>query len=70
MVYVVGPEGGPARPVPIELGAAREGLFEVRGQLAEGDLLVVRGNERLRPMQPVRIVRRIDPTAAPTQAAR
>ena len=42
-----------AAPQPVTLGAAVGGRFEVLGGLAEGDLVVVRGNERLRPGQAV-----------------
>jgi multidrug efflux pump subunit AcrA (membrane-fusion protein) len=37
------------RPVPVALGAARAGTVEVRGDLQAGQLVVTRGNERLRP---------------------
>ena len=56
-VYVVdaaGPDGGGpgtglVRPVDVVLGAVVEGHVEARGELAPGGLVVVRGNERLRP---------------------
>lgn len=38
---------------PVQLGTAVDGRFEVLGGLAVGDLVVIRGNERLRPGQPV-----------------
>jgi multidrug efflux pump subunit AcrA (membrane-fusion protein) len=47
---------GVARRVPVELGAAVEGLIEVRGPLKAGDRVVVEGNERLMPGQPLIIV--------------
>ena len=47
---------GVARRVPVERGAASGELFEVRGQLKEGDLVVTEGNERLFPGQPVVII--------------
>ena len=37
------------RPVEISLGAAVEGHVEVRGGVEAGQLVVIRGNERLRP---------------------
>ena len=40
-----------AAPQPVRLGAAVDGRFEVLDGLGEGDLVVVRGNERLRPGQ-------------------
>ena len=45
--------GGIVRAVPVELGAAVGGNVEVRSELAPGRLVVVRGNERLRPGTPV-----------------
>ncbi len=42
-----------AAPQPVTLGTAVGGRFEVLGGLKEGDLVVVRGNERLRPGQAV-----------------
>ena len=38
---------------PVTLGAAVANRFEVTGDLTPGELVVVRGNERLRPGQPV-----------------
>jgi multidrug efflux pump subunit AcrA (membrane-fusion protein) len=35
--------------VPVALGTARAGAVEVRGDLQAGQLVVIRGNERLRP---------------------
>ena len=57
-----GPPPGPApdgvaRPVPIELGTATEDLIEVRGPLKPGELVIVEGNERMFPGQPVSIVK-------------
>lgn len=55
LVFLIEPaDGGPAstgkvRPVEVSLGAAIEGHVEVRGGLEPGQLLVTRGNERLRP---------------------
>lgn len=51
MVYLVEKEAAALRPV--QLGEAVGGRFEVLGGLKPGDLVVVRGNERLRPGQPV-----------------
>lgn len=44
-----GPTEGVVRPVDVVLGAAVEGHVAVRGSLEPGGLVVVRGNERLRP---------------------
>lgn len=41
--------GGTVRAVPVELGAAVGGNVEVRSDVEPGRLVVVRGNERLRP---------------------
>jgi len=43
------PTTGAVRPVEVALGAAVEGHVAVRGGLEPGMLVVVRGNERLRP---------------------
>ena len=43
------PSTGVVRPVEVALGAAVEGHVAVRGTLEPGALVVVRGNERLRP---------------------
>ncbi len=52
MVFVI--KGGRAVPRMVELGAAIGTRFVVLAGLAPGDVTVVRGNERLRPGQPVR----------------
>lgn len=61
LVYTVEPPAGPAgaaatgaslgtvRPLEVGLGVAVEGFVEVRSGLEAGRLIVVRGNERLRP---------------------
>ncbi|WP_299673814.1 efflux RND transporter periplasmic adaptor subunit [uncultured Roseobacter sp.] len=46
-------EDGQAQPRPVEIGVALGDRFEVLGGLAEGDVVVTRGNERLRPGQPI-----------------
>ena len=40
---------GTVRPLQVSLGATIEGSVEVRSGLEPGQLVVVRGNERLRP---------------------
>jgi multidrug efflux pump subunit AcrA (membrane-fusion protein) len=45
-----------ARLVPVKTGPAHGALIEVEGDLKDGLKVVVRGNERLRPGQPVQIV--------------
>jgi RND family efflux transporter MFP subunit len=51
VVYVI--EDGRAQPRTVTLGAAVGSRFEVLGGLDPGELVVVRGNERLQPGQPV-----------------
>ncbi len=51
IVYVV--EEGFAKLRPVQLGSSVGNRLEVLQGLAEGDLVVIRGNERLRPNQPV-----------------
>ncbi|MGI9509589.1 MAG: efflux RND transporter periplasmic adaptor subunit [Geminicoccaceae bacterium] len=51
MVFLV--EDAVATPRPVSLGSAVDGRFEVLDGLGDGDLVVIRGNERLRPGQPV-----------------
>jgi RND family efflux transporter MFP subunit len=52
MVYLV--EDGKAAVRPVKTGTAIGGRFEVTGGLKSGDVVVIRGNERLRPGQPVK----------------
>jgi len=54
MVYVV--VDGAAQPRNVELGTAVGSRFQVLEGLQEGDQVVVRGNERLKPGDPVEIV--------------
>lgn len=51
MVYLVEEEAAALRPV--QLGESVGARFEVLGGLVPGDLVVVRGNERLRPGQQI-----------------
>jgi len=46
---------GTVRQVTVKLGLSSAGLIEVLGPIAAGDKVVVRGNERLSPGQPVRV---------------
>jgi membrane fusion protein (multidrug efflux system) len=50
-----------ARLVPVETGSAHGPLIEVKGDLKADLKVVVRGNERLRPGQPVKIVPKSSP---------
>ncbi len=49
---------GKAVSVPVQSGLAYNGFVAVEGDLNEGDLAVVRGNERLRDGQDVRVLRK------------
>lgn len=51
---------GTARPVPVQLGAETGHAIAVRGNVAPGELVVVEGNERLRPPFAVQIAKRLD----------
>lgn len=55
---------GKASPVPVRVGVAEGGLIQVLGPLQAGQLVVVQGNERLRPGQDVAIQRTIAASAA------
>ena len=52
MVFVV--EKGAAQPRDVTIGEGVGGRFVVRNGLKAGEVVVVRGNERLFPGQPVR----------------
>lgn len=58
MVYVI--EDNVAKPVPVTPGFAFKDMIQVTGPLSEGQQVVVRGNERLRPEQPVKIISQPD----------
>ena len=45
-----------ARLIPVEIGEAHGPLIEVKGDLKPDLKVVIRGNERLRPGQPVKII--------------
>ncbi len=47
--------GQTVRPVPVVLGIASGPLIQISGDLKSGDQVVVRGNERLRPGQPIKV---------------
>ncbi len=53
MVFVVGDDKA-AQPRPVQLGRAVGSRFEVLGGLTPGEIVVIRGNERLLPGQKVR----------------
>ncbi len=53
-VYVV--VDGAVQPIPVTTGTAYDGRIEVLGPVETGQQVVIRGNERLMPNQPVQIV--------------
>lgn len=57
-VFVV--RDGAAHQVTVEPGLASAGRVDVAGALEAGEWVVVRGNERLRPMQPVHVTEQLD----------
>lgn len=68
MVYVVqgnGDQQAKATPVPVELGIARTNSIQVSGNIQAGQMVVVEGNERLRPGQDVVIAGAAKPPLAP-----
>ena len=58
MVFAV--REGLAHPVPVEEKGWYEGFAHIEGEVRVGESVVVRGNERLRPMQKVRIADTIE----------
>lgn len=52
-----------AQPKVVELGVSDGGLIAVKGDLHEGDKVIVQGNERLIPMSPIQITGEIDSIA-------
>ncbi len=65
----VGPPPEGVRPVRVELGIADGNAIEVVGELTAGDRVVVLGNERLRPGQPVRVTREVTAPEEPGEKA-
>ena len=66
MVWVVdpNPKAKPpeqTRAVVVQTGVSDGEFIEVRGQLKEGQLVVVEGNERIDPMRPVMILKVVRP---------
>lgn len=54
LVFII--EDGEARPVNVDTGLARGDMIEVIGDIVPGQIVVVRGNERLRSGQKVNIL--------------
>jgi RND family efflux transporter MFP subunit len=71
VVDLAGPNAqqGKVRSVPVELGIADGNWIHVTGQLTPGQLVVVQGNERLRPAQEVQVQSVVQPPAAANQTA-
>jgi RND family efflux transporter MFP subunit len=55
LVYVV--QEGVAKPLSVQLGNASDSMIEIKGAIEAGMQVVTRGNERLRPGQPVQIIK-------------
>lgn len=73
MVYVASltsnsKDQGQVRPVTVQLGVAEGTWISVEGELQADQLVVVLGNERLRPGADVQILREHDPPASDTAA--
>lgn len=58
MLFVV--RDGAAVPLPVTTGIEHENRVQVEGDINVGEQVVVRGNERLQPMQPVNVTSVID----------
>ncbi len=63
-MFVYRISGGKAESVPVTITARKGELIQVEGELAEGDQIVTRGNERLRPGSSVKIVGEGAPAAS------
>ncbi|MEZ6097619.1 MAG: efflux RND transporter periplasmic adaptor subunit [Pirellulaceae bacterium] len=59
IVYVVS-EDKTVRPVPVKTSFADGSYMAIQGQLQPGDLVVVTGNERLRPGAEILVTREVD----------
>ncbi len=57
------PKKGAVRAVSIEMGIASGDFIQVKGEIKEGQFVVVQGNERLRPGQSVQMIREVTPAA-------
>lgn len=55
LVFIV--NDGKAIPVPVKILGYYDGNVEVAGKLAPGSKVVIRGNERLQPGQPVSVIK-------------
>jgi len=57
MVYLAQDDKAVGRPV--KAGQAHQGYIAIEGELKAGDLVIVRGNERLRDGQAIRVIRKL-----------
>jgi membrane fusion protein (multidrug efflux system) len=55
--YLFAVDQGTVKQVFVTTGQAKGELIEVRGPLKEGEMVVIRGNERIRNGQPVQVIR-------------
>jgi multidrug efflux pump subunit AcrA (membrane-fusion protein) len=71
MVNLAAPNAkqGKVQPVPVQLGLSEGNMIQVSGGLKVGQLVVVQGNERLRPGQDVEVQRVISAPGADTRSA-
>jgi RND family efflux transporter MFP subunit len=74
VVFIVNPASpnakqGKAQPVAVQLGLSEGNMIQVSGGLKVGQLVVVQGNERLRPGQDVEVQRVIYAQGADTRSA-
>lgn len=65
VVHVYAVRDGRAAFVPVSAGLTEGGLVEVRGPLAAGEKVIVRGNERVLPDMPVEVLEAMEPRGAP-----
>jgi RND family efflux transporter MFP subunit len=45
-----------AQPIPVQIGAAHGSWLQVTGEIKAGDAVITRGNERVRPGQPLSVL--------------
>jgi RND family efflux transporter MFP subunit len=71
VVNLSGPNAkqGKVQPVPVQLGLAEGNMIQVTGGLKAGQLVVVQGNERLRPGQDVEVQRVLEAEGAERRSA-
>lgn len=55
-IYLFTNKENKAHKVSVELGISQGDLIEVKGEISEGDQVVIRGNERLQPMADLKVL--------------